>query len=259
MFCEFCSKFKNDKDVVGKESNDYFDHIEKDHSLLYESTMSIFDMNKNIKFLTKERFVSFIKEVLPENTIIAVDQEIKWGIYVFTPAIYVPEYNLMFEFDDSSHFTDAKQCTDDIRMGNECDERNVNLIRFPYYLQLSYDYIDDIKNCSTLSDSDYIDAFNKYIAPHGFVRNDDVLPADFCYLGLCRFVFDMVNIYNDVDDDETGTSVFESIILSLLYHICFGNDALDVFNIPIIKSTDKFVSTIEVLYKKYDITKNVFM
>ncbi|MFA5490740.1 MAG: hypothetical protein WC284_16290 [Candidimonas sp.] len=95
------------------------------------------------------------------------------------------EIKCIVEFDGFGHYTDP------IRILNDRDKDRVyksygyDVIRIPYFVQLSENVVLDlfgkyIKNTS---------AFNDY--PHGFISDDVKFPSHFCEIGLLRFLNDL--------------------------------------------------------------------
>jgi len=147
------------------------------------------------KFLTEERLYRYLKRECELK--IERNKRIKVAGRVVIPDIYIPDLDTVVEFDGPLHYTKAKVILNDKSKSSLLREYGMRVIRVPYFVQwrseLFY-HITTIKNKEI-----------KQTYPHGFISPKAPLPADFCYLGLLRFL----------DDLETFRFAREDIILSL--------------------------------------------
>jgi very-short-patch-repair endonuclease len=100
------------------------------------------------------------------------------------------DIKVAFEFDGPTHFTQSKTQLRDIRLQNFCDENNIYLIRFPYFIQiddrtLSYYLTDYIWDNYLESNEKYLDI--KSIYKNGFWDKKIVYPGDFNAFGWKLF------------------------------------------------------------------------
>jgi hypothetical protein len=121
------------------------------------------------------------------------------------------ELKLIVEFDGYAHYTTAKGVLDDVLKDELYTGSGYRVVRIPYFVQLSTETV------KSLFDIDY-DFEQKY--PPGFVDRKCVLPADFCTLGLKRFLCDFRKL---------PVSVRKSVLNSLYVKIGeLGNSELVV-------------------------------
>lgn len=106
---------------------------------------------------------------------------------------------MIVEFDGYLHYTQAKRILQDNEKDANAIKFGYNVIRIPYFVQLSPSMIKELFN---LSIPEY-----QQIYPHGFIDTKACLPADFCELGIEKFKNDLVRF------DASGIS--QDICISL--------------------------------------------
>lgn len=99
--------------------------------------------------------------------------------------------HLIVEFDGYLHYTKATQIIKDEEKDVLYKAHGYNVIRIPYFVQLSNEISMLLFNRSISNSLSY---------PHGFIDSKAVLPCDFCELGVQRFLQDL-NKYAIIKDD----------------------------------------------------------
>jgi len=98
-----------------------------------------------------------------------------------------PDYRIgyvIFEFDGYLHYTNPKTILKDYNCNKVWSEK-YKIIRIPYFIQMKRDILNNI----SLGD-DYLKLESQFKS--GFWSDDCKLPAEFCELGIKRFI----NNYN---------------------------------------------------------------
>jgi very-short-patch-repair endonuclease len=144
-------------------------------------------MNNSL-YLTEEKLCNIISEIYINEQIIF---DKAYPGHKFRPDIYLPTKKIVIEFDGHLHYTLAKTVINDINKENILLKDGVKLVRIPYFVQLSTEIFKNI------FDIDFI--FNQ-IYPHGFISEKVILPADFCELGIERFLNDLEK-FNFIKND----------------------------------------------------------
>ena len=87
-------------------------------------------------------------------------------------------------------------------------DKGYKLIRIPYFVQLSAEVIEYYFNKKVVK--------FKQIYPHGFIKDNVILPVDFCEKGIERFKNEM-QVFKQIPSNHFGKSnnVFDDIIASL--------------------------------------------
>lgn len=123
---------------------------------------------------------------------------------LFRPDYVIEDHKLIVEFDGYRHYTQSATIIQDTQKDALYKERGYNVLRLPYFVQLSPDMIAKaVSNPSQLN----LDFEVNY--PHGFVHPGCVLPADFCEIGLKRFLNDLETFSNAKRDILASLTVIE--------------------------------------------------
>ncbi len=130
------------------------------------------------KFLTEKELKKFLLnrfdcEIIHDKT---------FPNYKIRPDFRIEKHKLIIEFDGDRHYRLAKVILEDDSKNKIYADKGYNVIRIPYYVQLSQlvveklfgDYIKDVS------------AYNNY--PHGFIASTALLPANFCEIGVYKFI-----------------------------------------------------------------------
>lgn len=116
-----------------------------------------------------------------------------------------PESNFAAEFDGYQHYTKTSQCFKDMMRDKEFSDANIQLVRWPYWIQPNWDttehFFGEPKTLQYIGDVEEYREITKY--PHGFISNSAscVLPADFCSAGLKRFKEEMLLLPNFISKE----------------------------------------------------------
>lgn len=133
-------------------------------------------------FLLENSLETALKEVFPH-----VDDWVKNKNFRgcnFRPDYRSDSLKLCIEFDGYQHYTKAASVVNDRLKDDVYKGAGYKVVRIPYFVQLSQ------KTLKVLFD---VKTAWKQIYPHGFVSKEPTvkLPADFCELGLKKFLEDL--------------------------------------------------------------------
>lgn len=166
-------------------------------------------------FLTEIKLGEFLKTYFPNGNWIS---QFKPSNSRFKIDWYSENLKLCVEFDGYQHYTSSKQILADYRKNELCKTLGLNLIRIPYFVQLSTSVIKLLFNLD-------LKGFEQTY-PHGFNSNKStmIFPADYCYLGIERFKNDLERfsiIKNEIIDSLKNRSIDKRLLLPepLLYLI----------------------------------------
>lgn len=169
-------------------------------------------------YLTEESLLIKIIELLNNDYEIIHNKK----FLNYRPDIRIDKLKLIIEFDGYLHYTNSKTCIKDILKDNDYKNAGYNVIRIPYFVQ----WCNQL--ASLIMSTDINNILQTY--PHGFINEKATLPADFCWLGLQRFIKDLdVHLYakqeiiNNLSlliSQRTDLNVNE-IIPAPLYNILF--------------------------------------
>ena len=110
----------------------------------------------------------------------------------FKPDFRNDNLKLIVEFDGDRHYTMAKFILRDALKDKQEEELGYKVVRWPYFVQMTS------KTAKMLLGVDY-DVKQEY--PHGFVDAKCVCPADFCMLGIEKFIADMKKLSKGIQED----------------------------------------------------------
>lgn len=130
-------------------------------------------------YLTQVSLGNILSKIYNKSEII--EDKIYKG-YRFRPDFYIPEKKLVVEFDGYQHYTKSQILIKDLQKDKILENDNIRVVRIPYFIQLS---------TSVISHLFEIDFEYTQIFPHGFIDSKAILPADFCELGVDRFLDDL--------------------------------------------------------------------
>ena len=111
------------------------------------------------------------------------------------------ELGLIIEFDGNQHYQDANVIFRDKEKDKIYTEMGYRIERVPYFIQMTEEFLCQLFQQPILYKQNY---------PHGFIDKKAVLPANFCELGIQRFIKDLdrFNLYKY----EIITSLHQRII-----------------------------------------------
>ena len=147
----------------------------------------------NNEYLTEERLSNIINIFYKDTKII---RDKCFLNHRFRPDFYLPELKLAIEYDGHPHYTEAKNVLNDTSKEMHLINNGVKLIRIPYFIQLNTYIISYLFNIDYKFDQIY---------PHGFIDKKVVMPADYCEIGISRFIKDL----------EKFSFIKDEIIISL--------------------------------------------
>lgn len=132
----------------------------------------------NNEYLTEESLGVFLNEYFKDGEWI----HDKCFLGKSRPDYRNDRYMMIVEFDGYNHYTSTKRILSDNKKDDMYINNGYRVIHIPYFVQLSK---DTVKNLFGVD----VDIEQKY--PHGFVDSKCVLPSDFCYMGITRFINDI--------------------------------------------------------------------
>jgi hypothetical protein len=103
----------------------------------------------------------------------------------FRPDYRSERHKLIVEFDGDQHYRSAKHVIEDKARDQILTEAGYRVIRVPYFVQMTTPVIGQLFGGLVTNH----DRFKDF--PHGFIADTVVFPADFCELGVERFLADL--------------------------------------------------------------------
>jgi hypothetical protein len=125
----------------------------------------------------------FLRERLDPETL--YDVRVPSITRQFRPDYRSENHKLIVEFDGDQHYRSAKHVLEDKTRDKILIEAGYNVIRIPYFVQMT-DPVIGLLFDNYISDRTSFKDF-----PHGFISSTVVFPADFCELGVARFLDDL--------------------------------------------------------------------
>ncbi|CAM6055307.1 unnamed protein product [Sphagnum tenellum] len=123
----------------------------------------------------------------------------------FRPDYRSERFKLIFEIDGDQHYRSAKYVIDDKKRDVILTESGYRVVRIPYFVQMTEPVIALLFG-GLVSDHSTFKDF-----PHGFISSSVVFPADFCELGVNRFLDDLA--YYSVIRKEIVESLEQAVIV----------------------------------------------
>lgn len=128
-------------------------------------------------YLTQAKLEEAVRALLPNGFIgreLRVGSSMKrWDMVVRTPS-----GECAIEFDGYSHYTSPRVVISDEIKGEYAKSSGMNLVRIPYFVQLTTETLNYFLGISASVIQDF---------PHGFIDPKAKLPSEFCELGVARF------------------------------------------------------------------------
>ncbi|QDX97008.1 hypothetical protein EGD00_07760 [Pectobacterium carotovorum subsp. carotovorum] len=106
---------------------------------------------------------------------------------------------LIIEFDGDAHYCKAQRIIIDKEKDSDYTNLGYTIFRIPYFIQLT----DKIIKSIFRKDISFTQRY-----PHGFIDYKAVLPADFCELGIKRFLKDL-EIFSEYKSDVINSLVLK--------------------------------------------------
>ena len=129
-------------------------------------------------YLTESRLGNILPEIYPGIQFIHNKSIPNSGLR-YRPDYRSPELGIIVEFDGPQHYTNARICLEDVKKDALYGELGYKVVRIPNFIQL------ETKTIKILFDIDYSKELE---FPHGFISKNVVPPADYCELGIERFL-----------------------------------------------------------------------
>jgi hypothetical protein len=103
----------------------------------------------------------------------------------FRPDYRSERHRLIIEFDGDQHYRSAKHVIEDETRDQIFIDAGYRVVRIPYFVQMTEPVIGGLFGDLVANRSPFKDF------PHGFIADTVVFPADFCELGVERFLADL--------------------------------------------------------------------
>jgi hypothetical protein len=153
---------------------------------------------EEMPYLTQDGLGGKLREIFPGEEMIT-NRKIAGTGYRGRPDFYLPRRSLIVEFDGFQHYSQSKSVIADQEKDSEMIRLGIRVVRVPYFIQ----WCHELANSILLSTASH--AQQTY--PHGFIEEKAMLPADFCELGVKRFVNDI-----EVNFSWAKTSILRSLL-----------------------------------------------
>lgn len=103
----------------------------------------------------------------------------------FRPDHRSEKHKLIVEFDGYYHYEYASRAIDDEKKDQLLRGAGYKVVRVPYFVQMREPVIGELFGELVKDRTQFKDW------PHGFITKEGLLPADFCELGIQRFLDDL--------------------------------------------------------------------
>jgi len=170
-------------------------------------------------YLTSDSLFDVLKEAFKTADIV---RELKLGRYRFD--YFLPGHKILVEFDGFFHYTDSNCIRRDLSKNELAVSNGYKLVRWPYWIQptpMTLKHFFEIKS----------DIHSEY--PQGFIDKNVILPADFCELGIGRFLkeYRMLSVgiqdeircslVNKINEKERKRISFEFVVPEVIRQALF--------------------------------------
>jgi hypothetical protein len=142
------------------------------------------------KFLTETELEHILSIIFPYNTFIR-NKTVPNSNLKSRPDFRCDDLMIIVEFDGYLHYSKCNTIISDKIKDKEYSKLGYTIIRIPYFVQISSEVIKQLFNKN-------IDIIQEY--EHGFIDSTAMLPADYCELGLKRFILDLER-FNYIKND----------------------------------------------------------
>ena len=135
-------------------------------------------MKLSNSYLNEEKLGQILEIIYPKEQIVH-NKKIPNYKELCRPDYRLPELKLIFEFDGSTHFCNPKRILMDEKNDLFYKSLGYKVIRIPYFIQMDSKFFKNILN---------LEVENLYEFPNGFIDDKATLPAEFCTLGVRKYV-----------------------------------------------------------------------
>ena len=158
-------------------------------------------------YLSEKKLGEILQEIYPDEIVIN-NKKIPGYKNLCRPDYRLDKNKLIFEFDGPTHYTNSKRILKDKENDLFYQSIGYRVIRIPYFVQIDSLFFENILGITKES---------TYNFPHGFISEEIVLPADYCYAGILKFLNDLEK-YSYIKDDiiESLISKAKDIPLSIV-------------------------------------------
>lgn len=129
--------------------------------------------------LTESNLINFLNSIITDEVPI-IDKA--FPNHRFRPDYRYDKNKLIVEFDGYRHYSVAKVVLKDKETTKIMEDSGYKVVRIPYFIQLDSNTIYEAFGIHSSYTNNY---------PHGFISDAALLPADFCSIGILRFMDDM--------------------------------------------------------------------
>ena len=142
-------------------------------------------LQKEFGNLNEKQFKKNFQEILK---MLQLNVNVKFNVKInnWECDVFIPQYNLIIEFNGVNHYKSAYTIEKDQRKLNDLKNAGYHILEIPYFISFDKTLIEKIFKIKLEKE-----IFN---APHGFWywTNYDYLPASFCFEGIKRFEKDLI-------------------------------------------------------------------
>lgn len=102
------------------------------------------------------------------------------------------QLKLIVEFDGWRHYSSAENVLTDDTKDRVYSTMGYNVVRIPYFVQMSAAVVFELFGVKTDIEQTY---------PHGFIDPQALLPADYCQMGIDKFLIDIHDKFKFISVD----------------------------------------------------------
>ncbi|ELE9267230.1 DUF559 domain-containing protein [Enterobacter kobei] len=133
-------------------------------------------------YLTEQNLGDLLRDIVPELNFIHDTAVPGASNKRRRPDYRCESEKLIIEFDGDAHYCKAQRIITDREKDFDYNNLGYTVFRIPYFIQITDNIISSIFKKDIPFTQQY---------PHGFIDPKAVLPADFCELGIRRFLNDL--------------------------------------------------------------------
>lgn len=135
-------------------------------------------------YLTQDGLDGLLERLLPDEKVVK-NKKIPSTGCSGRPDFYFPRLSMIVEFDGYQHYSQAKSVLRDRDKDTKMAASGIRAVRIPYFVQ----WCKEVKERIVAG---HLEAVEQTY-PHGFIDDKAMLPADFCELGVDRFLKEIDN------------------------------------------------------------------
>lgn len=167
-------------------------------------------------YLTEKFLGELLKEIFPNNEFIN-DKSVPNSNTRRRPDYRCDELMLIVEFDGDLHYKESGKIKSEAEKNSIYSSMGYKVVRIPYFIQLTNEIVKLLfnKDCNI-----------SYKYPHGFISDKATLPADFCEMGINKFISDLnkfkivkQDILNSLVDKIESKKDIELVLPKSLYSL----------------------------------------